>query len=104
MAAKNSKTRTIGYITLTLAKDDPTGWLLDIERIDPYGGRPFQQGYWFEEKDTAESWFKSINGNEDIIALHQQSDLPSIQQYELPGSIWWLFFLEGEEHERIRAR
>lgn len=86
---RKSTVRKVGYITLTLTKDEPTGWLLDIERFDPYGGKPFKQDYWIEEKSTAENWFKSINGNEDIIALHQQSDLDPIEQYELPGSIWW---------------
>lgn len=82
----NTKTRRVGYITLTLRKDKPKGYILDVERVDPYGGKPFRQDYWIEDKDYAEHWFKSINGNEDIVALHQETDLDPIQPYELPGS------------------
>lgn len=86
MAAGKPKVRKVGYITLKLRKDEPDGWVLSIERIDPFGGTPFEQDYWFEEKESAENWFKTIHGNEDIILLHQHSDLPPIGEYDLPGS------------------
>ena len=89
LSGNEPKTKRIGYIYLTLRKDTPTGWILDVERIDPYGGTPFKQDYWFEDEDLAVFWFNEIQGNEDIVALHQESDLPPIEQYELPGSIWW---------------
>lgn len=86
MAERKPKVRKVGYITLKLQKDDPDGWVLNVERIDPFGGTPFIQDYWFEEKGQAQHWFKHIHGNEDIILLHQHSDLPPIGAYELPGS------------------
>lgn len=89
MASKKLKTRKVGYIYLSLRKDEPRGYILDIERIDPFGGKPFRQDYWFEEKSAAEWWFRTINGNEDIISLHHETDLDPIKQYDLPGSVLW---------------
>lgn len=88
MSGAKTKTRKVGYIHLALQKDKDRGegWLLDVERIDPFGGQPFKQDYWFEEKREAEYWFNSIQGNEDILLLHHNSDLPPIKQYDLPGS------------------
>jgi hypothetical protein len=81
---QSKRERTVGYIHLRLRRDSPRGWLVDVERIDPYGGDPFQQSYWFEERAAASFWFKGIKGNEDILALHQMTDLDPIAN--LPGT------------------
>lgn len=78
------RTRKVGYIHLALARDPGGGWVLAVERIDPFGGQPFRQDYWFEERANALEWFNMIQGNEDIYSLHRESDLPPI--VDMPGS------------------
>lgn len=82
-----SRRRTVGYINLALAKDpEQGGWVLAVERIDPYGGQPFRQDYWFQEYRSARDWFGRINGNEDIFALHRETDLDDIEN--MPGTTY----------------
>lgn len=81
--------RRVGYIRLILRKgtkkEGYDGWyVLDVERIDPYGGKPFRQEYVNQELDHLLFWFNAINGNEDIFALHRESDLDPIA--DMPGT------------------
>ena len=85
MGANRPKTRTVGDIFLTLKKDKSKGWILDVERMAPSGGKSFRQDYWFEDEANAEEWFGMIHNDHDIVSLHRESDLPPINPREYPG-------------------
>lgn len=83
MAKGKTKKKSVGYITLVLSPAEDRGWMLDIERLDPRGGVPFRQDYWFEDHANAMEWFQKVRGDEDIFDLHSLSDLAEITQF--PG-------------------
>jgi len=71
-----SSKRKVGYINLELLspeEDRTNNWVLKIERIDPFGGQPWQHEVLFEEQDSALTWYNTINGDEDLDALISQT-------------------------------
>jgi len=71
-----SSKRKVGYISLELLspeEDQTDNWVLKIERIDPFGGVPWEHEVSFEEQDTALTWYNTINGDEDLDALISQT-------------------------------
>lgn len=62
--------RQVGYIELELWHDPVEDeWILWIGRTDPYGGEPWHGEFYFDSDESARSWFRTINGDEDLDAL-----------------------------------
>lgn len=61
--------RKTGYIQLKLISPEEDGgdnWILKVTRIDPYGGEPWEGEFEFPVEEDAKSWFKMVQGDEDI--------------------------------------
>lgn len=69
--AGESLVRKVGYISLELLPPDPGSdtWTLRIERTDAYGGAPWQGDVDFEDEESARTWFRTIQGDEDLDLL-----------------------------------
>lgn len=86
MAKKKQTTRTRTVLIDSFDVKDPPSLAVwhEGEADVAYGGKSFSQDYWFQEKKDALYWFRSINGNEDIFALHRETDLDPIT--DMPGT------------------
>jgi DNA polymerase beta thumb len=61
--------RNVGYIQLKLISPEEDGtdnWVLRVTRIDPFGGEPWEGEFPFPNEEDAKSWFKMVQGDEDI--------------------------------------
>lgn len=61
--------RKVGYINLKVIPPEEDGgenWILQVERIDPYGGEPWLGEFPFQSEEDAMGWFKMVQGDEDI--------------------------------------
>jgi hypothetical protein len=61
--------RNVGYIQLKLLSPEEDGtdnWVLRVTRVDPYGGEPWEGEFPFPDEEDAKSWFKMVQGDEDI--------------------------------------
>lgn len=61
--------RKVGYIELKLLSPEEDGgenWILQVTRVDPFGGEPWEGEFPFPDEEDAMSWFRMIQGDEDI--------------------------------------
>lgn len=62
--------RRVGYIEIELWYDpNDDAWILWTGRTDPYGGAPWHGEFYFGDKAEAETWFRTIQGDEDLNEL-----------------------------------
>ncbi len=64
--------RRVGYIYLELLTPEEDGtdhWVLQVERVDPYGGEPKRFEVLFNDEGEAKYWFNNTNGDEDLEVL-----------------------------------
>lgn len=67
--------RQVGYINLKLLSPDEDrteNWVLQVERMDPHGGDPWNGEFRFKEQSKASYWYNSIVSDDDLDQLVSQ--------------------------------